>query len=74
MLIKDKLILFTDRVVEYNELNKCFDNILPKLGLNYKEIKDFKDYWINALPFSEYYEIRLVDSEFLKKIIDKDSL
>ncbi len=71
--LKDNLILFPGGwVVEYNELNKCFDNILPKLGLNYKEIKDFKDYWINALPFSEYYEIRLVDSEFLKKIIDLD--
>ncbi len=71
--LKDELILVPGGwVVEYNKLNEYFDNILPKLGLNYKEIRDFKDYWIKNLPFFDYYEIRLVDQEFLKKIIDLD--
>jgi hypothetical protein len=53
--------------VSYKDLNKWFDTKLPELGLNKKEIEDFKAYWLNHLPFSPYYEIRIFDEKFLKE-------
>jgi hypothetical protein len=54
-------------VVKYSELEKWFDNTLPKLGLNKKEIEQFKDYWLKELKKANYYEIKLLGSEFLKE-------
>ena len=52
-------------VVEYGKLGKWFENILPELGLNSKETEQFKEYWANNLKKSNYYEIRLLDNNFL---------
>ncbi len=51
------------------DLSTWFDKYLTKLGLNNREIKDFKDYWLKELqkhPF-DYYEIKLLTNDFLAK-------
>ncbi|WP_353683653.1 hypothetical protein V4D30_07160 [Thermodesulfovibrio sp. 3907-1M] len=56
-------------VVYKKDLSSWFDRYLPKLGLNSREIKDFKDYWLKELqkhPF-DYYEIKLLNIDFLSK-------
>lgn len=52
-------------MVPINELSIWFDKSLPILGLNEREIKDFKEYWLEELPKCRYYEIKLVDEKFL---------
>lgn len=52
-------------VVAYNELNRWFDLNLAKLGLNAKEKKQFKEYWMKELPSAPYYKIQLLDEQFL---------
>ncbi len=42
-------------VASYSELDSLYSTILPQLGLNAKETKDFKEYWNKYLPFSPYY-------------------
>ena len=54
-------------IIEYNSLEGWFDEKLPILGLNEKEISQFKEYWLNSLPEADYYEIKLLDKEFLKE-------
>ncbi len=54
-------------VVKYSELKKWFDDTLPKLGLNKKEIEQFKDYWLKELKKANYYEIKLLGLEFLEE-------
>jgi len=54
-------------VVEYKELENWFDLNLKKLGLNEKEIFQFKEYWLAELPFARYYEIKLLGDSFLKE-------
>lgn len=53
-------------VVEYKNIPSLFSNILPKLGLNAKEMLQFKEYWEKVLPDSAYYFIGVMD----KKDID----
>jgi hypothetical protein len=56
-------------IVKTTDLEKWFDVNLPKLGLNEKEIKDFKEYWLNELKGYPYYKIRLLSEEFLDENI-----
>lgn len=42
-------------VVAPKELDNLFSTILPKMGLNAKETKEFKEYWLKTLPESPYY-------------------
>ena len=37
-------------VVSYSNLENWFDTYLIKLGLNNKEARQFKEYWLNKLP------------------------
>jgi hypothetical protein len=39
----------------YDELSTLYNEVLPKLGLNVKETKEFKEYWEKVLPYSPYY-------------------
>jgi len=57
-------------IVEYSNLETWFDANLKQLGLNEKEIFQFKEYWLNELPKSDYYEIRLIDNDFLRENMD----
>lgn len=52
-------------IVSYNELDSWFSSHLAEMGLNEKETSQFKDYWLNKLPQAQYYEIKLLDKEFL---------
>jgi hypothetical protein len=56
-------------IVKTTDLEKWFDVNLPKLGLNEKEIKDFKEYWLDELKGYPYYKIRLLSEEFLDENI-----
>jgi hypothetical protein len=42
-------------------LEKQFNDVLPKLGLNSVQTKDFIEYWKKALPYSPYYFVGVVD-------------
>lgn len=59
-------------VVPYSQLSEWFDIYLPRLGLNEKEINDFKNYWLKELKPYEYYEIRYIDEKFLSKNLQVD--
>lgn len=55
-------------VVEYKDLGKLFNDILPKLGLNKNEYDEFSSYWLKALPASPYYFVGIVSYDNLIKI------
>lgn len=52
----------------YSELPDLYDSVLPKLGLNQKETKDFKDYWEKYLPFSPYYFVGIMEDKDIDSI------
>ena len=52
-------------VVKYNNLKKWFDKKLLNLGLNTKEAKQFKNYWLKKLKKANYYVINMIDSSFV---------
>ncbi|WP_353686239.1 hypothetical protein [Thermodesulfovibrio sp. 3462-1] len=56
-------------VVYRKDLSSWFDKYLSKLGLNSREIKDFKEYWMAELQKhpDDYYEIKLLTDDFLSK-------
>lgn len=51
--------------VEYEHLEIWMNTTLNELGLNEKESKDFKDFWLDFLPIANYYEIKLLSKEYL---------
>jgi len=54
-------------IVPYEDLENWFDKNLISLGLNDKEKNQFKEYWLEELPKSEYYDIRLLEDSFLER-------
>lgn len=54
-------------VVAYQDLGTFFGTLLPKLGLNNKEINGYKEYWLKALPKSPYYRISIVPVSLLNE-------
>ncbi len=54
-------------MVPKNDMEKWFDEFLPKLGLNNKETKDFKDYWLAQLKQYPYYKIKSLDGDFVNE-------
>ncbi|MBP6942720.1 MAG: hypothetical protein KBB55_01605 [Candidatus Buchananbacteria bacterium] len=44
-------------VVKREELSAFFDRMLPTLGLQGREITDFKEYWVNRLSEQPYYHL-----------------
>jgi len=65
--IKNPKLTESGWVVDYNQLESWFKVNLPKLGLNVKETEQFIDYWIKELPFANYYEIKLLEQDFLSE-------
>jgi hypothetical protein len=51
--------------VECEHLEIWMNTTLKELGLNEKESKDFKDFWLDFLPIANYYEIKLLSQEYL---------
>jgi hypothetical protein len=47
-------------VVPQQELASLFQTVLPKLGLNQREMDQFSSYWTKALPQSNYYFVGIV--------------
>ncbi len=54
-------------IVEYSGLDNWFDYNLPLLGLNEKEMSQFKEYWMEELRESNYYEIKILEKQFLEE-------
>lgn len=52
-------------VIAYERMAIFYDEFLPKLGLNPKETKEFKEYWLKALPYASYYFIGIIPQEQL---------
>jgi hypothetical protein len=53
--------------IKTSELGGWFSKMLPRMGLNEKETEQFKEYWLECLSDSDYYEIRLVEDSWLEK-------
>jgi len=53
--------------VKFENLEFWMDDILNRLGFNENEINDFKEYWLEELPFSNYYEIHMLEEKFLEE-------
>ncbi len=54
-------------IVKKDNLPEWFDIKLKEMGMNTKEINDFKEYWLEHLNDSKYYEIKLFSNDFLEK-------
>jgi hypothetical protein len=61
--IKDQLITKPEKgwIIEYSKLNHFYTEMLPQLGFNTQQQKDFIEYWNKALPQANYYFVSLVD-------------
>jgi hypothetical protein len=55
-------------VVKYEELHGLYQDILPKLGLNTQQTKDFSDYWSKALQKAPYYFVGVIDQANVDQI------
>jgi hypothetical protein len=52
----------------FRPLEEKFNVILPQLGLNAVQTKDFIEYWKKALPYSPYYFIGVIDQSNVDQI------
>jgi len=59
---------FEGFVVEFENLEKFFDKILPQTGLNEKETFQFKEWWLSKLKPSKYYLIKLLERKTIDEI------
>jgi len=50
-------------VIAQRDLNGFFDEKLNTLGMNEKEINDFKEYWLERLNDNPYYRISFMDRD-----------
>ena len=55
-------------VVTRREIPELFNDLLPKLGLNNKESKEFIEYWEKALPSSPFYFVGVMDQKSINQI------
>jgi len=55
-------------VVKKEKLPEFFDDLLPQLGLNEKEARDFQDYWLGELIDSPYFFASLLSQKEIEKI------
>ncbi|EKD90504.1 MAG: hypothetical protein ACD_31C00002G0003 [uncultured bacterium] len=55
-------------VVKKDEVHQLLSDLMPKLGLNFVETRQFKEYWERVLPDSPYYFIGVVDKSNLDYI------
>jgi len=64
-LLRNVRLPETGWVVRYQDLSQWFDINLDKLGLNNREKNQFVEYWLKELPKESYYEIKLLEDNFL---------
>ena len=55
-------------VVKQSDISRFFDEKLPLLGLTAREIKDFKEYWVNRLQNKPYYHLQFLPQADFDKI------
>lgn len=55
-------------VVKKADLEKLYDQILPQLGLNQREIQDYKDYWRDIMPQANYFFVGIMSESAIEKI------
>jgi len=55
----------TGWVVEQGNLENWFKIKLTELGLNEKESRQFMEYWLSEMPVANYYEVKLLEKDFL---------
>lgn len=55
-------------VVSQKTASAFFDTMLPKLGLQGREIRDFKEYWVGRLNESSYYQLTFLKKEQFDEI------
>lgn len=58
----------TGWVIEKQNLEKFFNEILPKLGLKGRETADFKEYWLSRLSEHPYYRLSFLSEEQFNEI------
>jgi len=58
----------TGFVVKKENLSSFLDQLLPKLGLNEKEARDFKDYWLSRLVDFPYFQVSLLNQKEIEEI------
>ena len=54
-------------VVKYDDLQSWFSTNLQLLGLNQKETSQFMEYWLKRLDKNPYYQVFLIDNNFLNQ-------
>jgi hypothetical protein len=55
-------------VVKKDEIDTFLNDMLPKLGLQGREITDFKEYWVAKLSESPYYQISFLSKNEFDKL------
>lgn len=55
-------------VVTQKKVGELFDSVLPELGLNEKEITDFKTAWLPRFKDASYYFITFIDTETIDQL------
>lgn len=55
-------------IIAYADLESFYRNNLPKMGLNAKETKDYVEYWLNVLPYADYYFIGMLAEKNINQI------
>lgn len=55
-------------VIKQDSLDSFFDEKLKILGMNEKEINDFKEYWVNRLTDSPYYRVSFLPRNIIDEL------
>jgi len=55
-------------VVSFDRLGSLYQSILPRLGLNARETREFIEYWKKTLPVSPYYFVGIMSDEAIDRI------
>jgi hypothetical protein len=56
-------------VVKDSDISSFLDKTLPQLGLQGREIREFKDFWLTQLIGSPYYDIRFLMTPIWSKAV-----
>lgn len=55
-------------MVKKENLTALFGDLLPKMGLNPKEIRDFEDYWLTRLSGFPYFQVSPLSRKEIERI------
>lgn len=68
--VPDNLIKKPEKgyVVPFENLSEFYEESLPMVGLNTKQVSDFREYWSKTLPYSPYYFVGLMDQNSINQL------